>query len=104
MDILILENNEKSSLECFWKNRGEARFNKLIYKLNFDLKVIEFGEYGEFAYDYKTKKLTKPDPTKFSNLIEFLREVDIFYFMTTLRVIESYLKMYIISTSFVITI
>ena len=52
----------------------------LICKLNIDLEVIEFGEYGEFAYDYETKKLTKPNPTKFSNLIEFLREVDIFVF------------------------
>lgn len=80
LDILVHENNETSSLECFWKYRGEARFNKLICKLNFDLKVTEFGEYGEFAYDYETKKLTKPNPTKFSNLIEFLREIDGFVF------------------------
>ena len=70
----------KSSLECFWKYRGEARFKKLICKLNFNLEVIEFGEYGEFSYDYETKKLTKPNPTKFSNLIEFLREIDGFVF------------------------
>ena len=80
LDILIHENNEKSSLECFWKYRGEASFNKLICKLNHELKVIEFGEYGAFAYDYETKKLTKPNPTKFSNLVEFLREIDGFVF------------------------
>ena len=80
LDILIHENNEKSSLECFWKYRGKASFNKLICKLNHELKVIEFGEYGAFAYDYETKKLTKPNPTKFSNLVEFLREIDGFVF------------------------
>ena len=80
LDILIHENNEKSSLECFWKYRGEARFKKLICKLNFNLKIIEFGEYEEFACDYETKKLTKPNPINFSNLIEFLREIDGFVF------------------------
>ena len=39
-----------------------------------------FGEYGEFSYDYNTKKLTKPNPTKFSNLVEFIREIDAFVF------------------------
>ena len=80
LDILIYENNEKSSLECFWKYRGEDQFKKLICKLNFNLEVMKFGEYAEFSNDYETKKPTKPNSTKFSNLIEFLREIDGFVF------------------------
>ena len=58
--MLIYENNEKSSLECFWKHRGEDQFKKLICKLNFNLEVIEFGEYAEFSYDYETKSQLNP--------------------------------------------
>jgi len=78
LDVLIHENNENSSLECFWKYRGEARFEKLLCKLNFNLEVIAFGE---FANDLESRKLDMPNPIKFSDLIEFLREIDrsVFY-------------------------